>query len=248
MSTANFYRAELSERIDFSHDLALFRFRPEGSFSFRPGQYATIAVEDGDKLIQRPYSIVSSPYEPFLEFFVELVPEGALTPRLWELRLGDFVWIRNRIVGAFTRDEKSGVTRHLMAATVTGIAPTLSMARSQRIELQQKGGEPHQFLVVHGASRSWELGVYKDELIEIAREGWLIYVPTVSRPWEDPDWSGETGRVEDLLRKYADLHGFDHQSAVGYACGHPDMIEKAKSILQRARFPKERIKEEKYFT
>jgi len=32
---------------------------------------------------------------------------------------------------------------------------------------------------------------------------WLKYVATVSRPWEDSDWKGETGRVDDLLRKYA---------------------------------------------
>jgi len=248
MSRPNFYRAELTERIDFSQDLGLFKFRPEGPFTFRPGQYATIGIEDGDKLIQRPYSIVSSPYEPFLEFFVELVPEGALTPKIWELKVGDFVLIRNRIVSAFTRDEKSGATRHLAAATVTGIAPFLSMVRSQRIDLQRDGCKAHEFLIVQGASRSWEFGVYKDELLEIARDGWLTYIPTVSRPWEDPAWTGETGRVEDVLRKYADMHEFNHQSAVGYACGHPEMIEHAKSILQRARFPKERIKEEKYFT
>jgi len=248
MSRSNFYRAELIERIDFSQDLGLFRFRPEGPFTFQPGQYATIGIEDGDKLIQRPYSIVSSPYEPFLEFFVELVPEGALTPRIWQLKVGDSVFIRNRIVGAFTRDEKMGAKRHLMAATVTGIAPYLSMARSQRIDLHRGTGEAHELLIVQGASRSWEFGVYKDELIDIARDGWLTYVPTVSRPWEDADWKGETGRVEDVFRKYADQLGFDYQSAVAYSCGHPEMIEHIKSILQRARFPKERIKEEKYFT
>jgi ferredoxin--NADP+ reductase len=249
MSKANFYKAELTERIDFSDDLAMMRFKPEGPFTFKPGQYATIAMEDGDRLIQRPYSIVSSPLEPFLEFFVELVPEGELTPRLWRLKTGDSVWVRNRIVGAFTLDEKSGMKRHLMAATVTGAAPYISMARTQRLEMQQgKVTEPHQMAIIHGASRSWELGVYKDELSAFAGEGWLTYVPTVSRPWEDPEWRGEIGRVEDVLRKHADRVGFDGTNAVGYSCGHPDMIEKAKGIMSRARFPKERIKEEKYFT
>lgn len=250
MSKANFYKAELIERVDFSHDLALMRFKPDGPFTFKPGQYATIAMEDGDKLIQRPYSIVSSPLEPFLEFFVELVPEGELTPRLWQLKTGDTVWVRNRIVGAFTLDEKSGMKRHLMAATVTGAAPYISMARTQLIEIKQgkAKGEPHEMAIIHGASRSWEFGVYLDELNELAREGWLSYVPTVSRPWEDPEWKGEVGRVEDVLRKYADQAGFDGTNAVGYSCGHPDMIEKVKGIMSRTRFPKERIKEEKYFT
>jgi ferredoxin--NADP+ reductase len=165
------------------------------------------------------------------------------------LKNGDAVWVRNRIVGAFTLQEKSGMKRHMLAAMVTGGAPYISMARTQQIELKQgKISEPHQMAVIHGASRSWELGVYKDELNEIAKDGWLTYIPTVSRPWEDPEWTGETGRAEDLLRKYLDKLGFDHTNAVGYACGHPDMIENSKGILARARFPKEHIREEKYFT
>jgi ferredoxin--NADP+ reductase len=248
MSRANFYQAELIERVDFSKDLAMFKFKVDWSFSFRPGQYATLALEDGDKLIQRPYSIVSSPEEPFLEFFIELVPEGELTPRLWDLKVGSKVFVRNRIVGAFTLDEKSGMKRHLMAATVTGAAPYISMIRTQRIALERGKKDPHQMALIHGASRSWELGIYKDELSEVARDGWLIYVPTVSRPWEDTQWQGETGRVEDVLRKYSDQLGFNYTNCVAYACGHPQMIENAKGILTRARFPKERLKEEKYFT
>ena len=40
-------------------------------------------------------------------------------------------------------------------------------------------------------------------------DGWLQYVATVSRPWENPGWSGEVGRVEDVLRKHADMRGHD---------------------------------------
>lgn len=247
MSKPNFSRAELIERIDFSDDLCLMRFRPEASLSFRPGQYATLGLEDGDKLIQRAYSIASSPYEPFLEFFVELVAQGELTPRLWDLKVSDTVLVRNKIVGAFTLDEKSGMNRHLMAATVTGVAPYISMARTQRMDIQKGKTSPHRFAVILGASRSWELGVYNDELMQFSREDWLAYVPTVSRPWEDAAWKGETGRVEDVLRKYSDQLHFDHTNAVAYSCGHPQMIENARGILTRAGFPKERIREEKFF-
>src|SRR5262249_50065620 len=146
---------------------------------------------------------------------------GELTPKLWELKLGDHVQVRNRIVGAFIRDEKAGMRCHMMAATVTGIAPYVSMIRTQRMDLDRGGSAEHRFAVVQGASRSWEFGTYKAELEQMARQGWLQYVPTVSRPWEDPDWKGESGRVEDVFRKYADNLGFDHTNSVGYACGHP---------------------------
>jgi ferredoxin--NADP+ reductase len=247
MSASNFYRAQLVERVDFTHELAMFRFRPESQFTFRPGQYATLAIEHDGKLIQRPYSIVSSPYEDFLEFFVELVPQGELTPRIWDLKPNDHVLVRNRIVGAFTRDEKAGMKRHIMAATVTGIAPYVSMIRTHRVDLD-RGAIEQRFAVVQGASRSWEFGIYKDEMDKIARQGWVDYIPTVSRPWEDPEWNGESGRVDDVFRKYADNLDFDRTNSVGYACGHPQMIENIRGILARARFPKTQIKEEKYFS
>ena len=148
MPKGNFYRAELIERIDFSEDLALFRFRPDGAFNFRPGQYATIAVEEEGQFRQRPYSIVSSQYEPFLEFFVELVPGGEVTPSLWKLKVGDAVSIRDRIAGHFTLAEETGMTRHLMMATVTGVAPFISMVRTQQIEMQRGKSIPHRFVLL----------------------------------------------------------------------------------------------------
>ncbi|MCI0489232.1 MAG: ferredoxin--NADP reductase [Blastocatellia bacterium] len=247
MARDPFYQAQLIERIDFTDDLALFRFRTDKPLSFSPGQYATLAVEDGDKLIQRPYSIVSSPFEAFLEFFIERVHEGELTPRLWELKPSEKVLVRNRTVGRFTLDTDSGLNRHLMLATVTGIAPYISMARTHRLNIERGETKPQHFAIIQGASHSRELGIYKDELTELARNDWLTYIPTISRPWTDPDWRGETGRVEDVIRKHADRLGFDSTRAMAYACGHPQMIENARSILARARFPKEHIKEENYF-
>src|SRR3954464_770634 len=111
MDRNNYSRAELVERVDFSPDLMMAKFKMADSIAFEPGQYATIAVEDGNRLIQRPYSIVSSPREPFLEFYLELVPGGALTPRLWELKAGDTVLIRRRMAGKLTLCEQFGDVR-----------------------------------------------------------------------------------------------------------------------------------------
>ena len=62
----------------------------------------------------------------------------------------------------------------------------------------------HKLYCLQGGSRSWEFG-YREELERIAAEvPWFKYVATISRPWEDANWHGETGRVDDLVRKYAD--------------------------------------------
>lgn len=246
----NFIRATLTERVNFCDDVAAFRFKPDTQLAFTPGQYATIGMEDGEKFIQRAYSIVSAPHEEHLELYIELVSEGLMTPRLWDLKAGDQIFVKNKVIGTFVLQEKTGMKNHVMASTVTGVGPSVSIARAQRHALANgsiTAAQAHKILVVHGASRSWELGSYLDEMNELAKEDWFSYVPTISRPWEDAAWTGETGRVEDVLRKHADALGFDHTNAVGYACGHPQMIENTKGIFARARFPKEHTKEEKYF-
>jgi len=75
-----FFHAQVTRRVDFAPDLWMFRIRSGGEFKFVPGQYATLGVERDEKRVERPYSIASSPAEDELEFFFELVPEGALTP------------------------------------------------------------------------------------------------------------------------------------------------------------------------
>ena len=80
-----FYRAKVTKREEFASDLWMIRIQAGGEFKFAPGQYATLGVEHDGKRTERPYSIVSAPFEDEIEFFFELVPEGALTPRLYKL-------------------------------------------------------------------------------------------------------------------------------------------------------------------
>jgi ferredoxin--NADP+ reductase len=135
-----------------------------------------------------------------------------------------------------------------MLATGTGVAPFVSILRTQQIERERGATSNHQFVVIHGASQSPDLGPYRSELEELSRAGWLKYIPTVSRPWAEPNWKGETGRIEDIVRKYADQPGFDHCNSAAYACGHPQMVANVKAILVRARFSRNQMKEEKYFS
>src|SRR5258708_36699168 len=92
------------ERKDLSEDLWVIKVDPGGPFTFKAGQYATLGVEHEGKRIERAYSIVSSPYEERLEFFLELVPQGGLTPKLHKLLTGDTMLCRNIAKGRFTID------------------------------------------------------------------------------------------------------------------------------------------------
>jgi ferredoxin/flavodoxin---NADP+ reductase len=244
-----FYHAQITERVDFAPDLWMFRVRREGEFKFIPGQYATLGLEHEGKRIERPYSIVSSPAEGEIEFFFELVPEGALTPRLYKLQPGDNLLMRKVAKGKFSLDMQSQRTNHLLISTVTGVAPFVSYVRW--LDREGKEGRfdgAHKLYLLNGASRPWEFG-YLEELSHFAKElPWFNYVPTVSRPWDHKDWPGEIGRADDILRKYADRWELDATNTIAYLCGHPEMIEHSKAILKRRGFiDKGAIKEEIYW-
>ncbi len=242
-----YQQVEIVSRKDYSPDLWSIRVRPEQPLVFKPGQYATLGVPGETRIIERAYSIVSSPLEDEIEFFFELVPHGELTPRLYPLQPGDTILMRRQAKGLFTLDGKTGHRQHYMACTVTGVAPYVSVVRTLAREEEQGRAPDVRIVVLQAASRSWELA-YQQELEALARShSWLTYIPTVSRPWEDPAWRGEVGRVEDVLRKHSDALGLEPSNTTAYVCGHPEMIENAKGILKRRGFTKESIREEIYW-
>jgi len=243
-----FYRARIVERRNISSDLIVMHVDPGGDFAFAPGQYATLGVVTPEKHYERAYSIASAPHERLVEFFIELVPHGELTPRLFSRQVGDEITMRKMAKGRFTVDTASGHTNHLLIATVTGVAPFVSYARS--LYQQWKNGQipgNHRFFLLEGASHACELG-YREELTSIATAApWLTYVPTISRPWEDVSWKGEVGRVDELARKYADDWNLLPANTTAYVCGHPSMIENVKGILHRRGWDPRGVREEVYF-
>ena len=220
-------QVKVLRREDLTADLQrMWLEKPEG-YTFRPGQYCTIGI-DG---VERAYSIVSAPHEKDLELFIELVPleeGGVLTPMIWDLGVGDSVTIRPRAKGIFVF--KPEYKNHLLVATVTGVVPYISIIRDY---LYNKC-EGHRLFVLFGASYQHEL-VFDEELSRIAadRPDLVTYVPTISRPNEEPNagWTGETGRVNNIVEKYTKHFGLSQDDTLIYGCGHPGMIEDIKDRM-----------------
>ena len=191
----------------------------------------------------KPFAInllMSFPYEEELEIFVELVPDGGLTPKMWEMRVGDTMSIRPRAKGLFLLDEK--VHHHFMLATVTGVAPFVSMIR----QYLHDGRQGHKFYLLLGASYADEL-TYGGELSGLSQQhpDWIRFVPTVSRPAEarNTGWSGAKGRVNTIAEEYLNSFNLPKEDTRVYACGHPGMIVdvKEKVVPQGWKFVEERF-------
>jgi ferredoxin--NADP+ reductase len=182
------------------------------------------AAANTDRMIRRAYSIASeSRADEYLEFYLTVVMSGELTPRLFNLQIRDRLYVGPKAVGVFTLGKAPG--KHiLMVGTGTGLAPYMSMLRS---ELVCNG--PRQFVIVHGARFSWDLG-YRTELTGLARHcGNFHYIPVITRPQEDVTWRGRSGYLQNIIASNV----IETETGLAltpdnfdiFLCGNPGMIE-----------------------
>lgn len=223
------YNATLVERVDLTSALTLFRVQPDEAPEqrpwFTPGQYCVLGMNNAARPelggVRRSMSIASAPEDAGpTEFYIRFVgkpeSENPLTHQLWTLAAGDRLYMRPVAAGVFTVKDTVGVDDprvRIMVAAGTGSAPFVSMVRS---ELRRNpGADLSKWALLHGASYPSDLG-HRDELRGMTERNGLRYVGTVSRPKEAPDWTGATGRVEELFA--ADRIG-DLERACGLAPG-----------------------------
>lgn len=194
---------------------------------------------DPEKMIRRAYSIASSPRNrEFLEFYVALVPGGALTPRLFTLKIGDRVWLSPKAVGRFTFagagvPDGAGV---VLVATSSGLAPFISMLGTHlQFPAQRK------VALIHGVRHSWDLG-YRPILMAMEHlRSNFTYLPVVSRPDKEPvPWKGLTGHVQDawksgvIEKAWGCRPGPENTHVL--MCGSPRMSESMLTMLAQEGF------------
>jgi ferredoxin/flavodoxin---NADP+ reductase len=226
--------ATVVHRQDPNERLAIVRVQPDGWAlpDFEPGQYAALGLPDptAGKLIKRVYSIASAPGRPWLEFYLQLVKEGALTPLLWPHHPGDRIFLSPRITGRFTLADVPPGKDLVMVATGTGLAPFLSMLRYYRGK-----GRWRRCIVVHGARTEVELA-YREELEAAAREDESIcFIPCVTREPAGSPYAGPRGRVQTVLEgdAWERLAGapLDPAHCHVFLCGNPAMIDDMEARL-----------------
>ncbi|WP_165806829.1 ferredoxin--NADP reductase [Balneicella halophila] len=239
--------------------MKIFKIKPVGWElpEFKPGQFCALGLpassprcadstEDyeefaPDKMLKRAYSIASATSADELEFYITLVHSGALTPRLFNLNVGDSIQVGKRFVGMFTLDSISPDQNIILIATGTGVAPYMSMLRTDA--LTRKG----KITVIHGAANSWDLGYSSELRLLESVTGKLTYIPTITEPDKEPvEWKGETKFIQDLWtdRTIEKKMGYKPtpENTHVFICGNPKMIETMQGILEGEGFVKHKPK------
>ncbi len=250
----NDYNSVITQIIQVSPIMKIFRVKPVGwEFpEYKAGQFVALGLygtekrcteatdqypplEDENKLIKRAYSIASSSKQDYIEFYITLVHSGALTPRLFNLQIGDKLWLGKKAVGMFTLDEVDQDKNIVLIATGTGVAPFMSMLRSNA--LVRKGN----IMVIHGAANSWDLGYSSElELLDSMFPNFKYY-PTITLPEKEAvEWKGDTRWIQDIIADglIEKTWGFKPtaENTHFFLCGNPKMIDSVTEIIYKDGF------------
>lgn len=208
--------------------------RPPG-LQFAAGQFVRIGLPEGDgegaEMIWRPFSVVSSPAEDTLEFYAITIPEGKLTPRLAQLKVGDTLFVDHTAYGFLTLDRFTGGEDLWLLATGTGLAPFMSILRDPAVWHRFK-----RLFVVHSVRWEHDLAYY-DELkhfshpdVDPSLVEKLHFAISVTRE-QTP--GALHGRLTSLLAsgelEKAMGATLDPATSRVMVCGNPDMIKELRA-------------------
>lgn len=231
---SNFYEAEVLSVRHWTDRLFSFTTTREPSFRYQSGQFAMIGLDVEGKPLMRAYSMVSPHYEEQLEFLSIKVPDGPLTSRLQNIKVGDSILVGRKASGTLLCQNLLPGKHLYLLGTGTGLAPFMSMVQDPDIyEKFEK------VILVHGCRQVSELAYQKRIAEELPNHeflgeivsGRLIYYPTVTRePFENQ------GRIPDLLGSahfYEQLGvpplNIEHDRFM--LCGSPGMLKDTVDVL-----------------
>ena len=161
-----------------------------------------------------------------LEFYGVIVPEGPLSPPLARLRPGDGLYLADNPSGFLVLSEVPPAEDLWLVATGTGIAPFLSILRTEAPWQRYR-----RVILVHAARRASEL-VYREMIVELqSRRKQLRYVTFVSRE-KHPE--SLPGRIPDAIRDgrlEAISQPISPERSQFMLCGNPDMLKDAAAAL-----------------
>ena len=232
--------------------------RPDG-FKFTAGQFVRLGIHgkdlqyfaqnhetkliisetqgqpiDLDGYVFRAYSVASSPYDEFIEFFSVVIPEGEFTSKVNHIQVGDSLLLNTTPFGYLTlaRYQLPLPNDLWLLATGTGLAPFLSILKTIDVWQQYQ-----RIILVYSARTSQELA-YQAQISSIKsiygdNGAAFVFLPIVTR---EADYAGEKARIPNLIlsSKLTELVGqkLDKERSHVMLCGNPQMVEDTKEALK----------------
>lgn len=259
MSDENSIRVTVIEVKRWAPTLLSFKVtRPDG-FKFTAGQFVRLGIHAADLqyyahrhtteetaiqaitedsgiegYVFRAYSVASSPYDEFIEFFSVVIPDGEFTSKVNHIQINDSLLLNPSPFGylTLTRYQLPLPNDLWLLATGTGLAPFLSILKT--IDVWQQ----YQRIILVYSARTLQELAYQQEIESIKAVygddgATFVFLPIVTR---DVSFTGEQQRIPHLIvsGKLEQLVGqpFAKESSHVLLCGNPQMVEDTKEALK----------------
>jgi ferredoxin-NADP reductase len=232
-------RAQIKEKREVAKGTLMVVFDLLGQeAAFTPGQYFWVTLVDppydDEKGPRRHITVVTSPNDRGVLGLATRVRDSGFKRSLAELPVGTEVEVEEP-KGSFVLPDDPEQPYVFIAGGI-GITVFRSMLRYIAEE-----NLPHRVTLVY-SNRDRESAAFLDELLELERANPnLRLVLTMT---DDPEWNGETRRIEaHLLRD----HLGDELGAFTYlVAGPPSMVEAIVGTLRGAGVPEEQVRPERF--
>jgi CDP-4-dehydro-6-deoxyglucose reductase len=199
------------------------------ALAYRAGQYIEFLLKDGKR---RSYSMANAPssLDSPLTLHIRYMPGGLFTEHVFHtMKERDILRFEGPHGSFFLREESDKPI--VLLASGTGFAPVkalmehlIHLKSARPVSLYWGGRRPHD-LYMNELCEQWQ-AILPD----------FRYVPVVSDPLPEDNWSGRTGFVHAaVMQDLPDLSG--HQV---YACGAPIVVDSARrDYVALAKLPPE---------
>lgn len=224
---------------------SLFSFKTSRNpaLRFENGHFVMMGLEVEGKPLMRAYSIASANYDDELEFFSIKVPDGPLTSRLQNIKVGDPILVSTKPTGTLIADHLLPGKNLYLISTGTGLAPFMSIIRDPEVY-----DRFDKIILTHGVRTVSELAYQdvienelpNDEYLGDVIKEKLLYYPTVTRePYRNQ------GRLTDAMAS-GELPGSFGLPAINpetdrfMVCGSPAMLKDTCAWLDERGFTESR--------
>ncbi|MEF2559264.1 FAD-binding oxidoreductase [Aurantimonas sp. C2-5-R2] len=218
------FRMTLNHIEPVTHDTHHLVFdRPEG-FEYSPGQGVELRLlKDGWEDEGRPFTPVTLPHEPTLEFVIKSYPDHhGVTEQIGVMKAGDEVEIKGPF-GAIS-DQGPGV----FIAGGAGITPMIAVLRKRLHDHGTLAGSTLVFANKTEADIIWR---ERFEAMKGLRTVFVVDEPGAGVPQQRLD--------RDYLRQFVEAN------RLCYLCGPPSMMDEARQALHDLGIKDDHIVEEK---
>ncbi|WP_460133843.1 ferredoxin--NADP reductase [Pseudomonas sp. S1_E04] len=235
-SAEKFTRQTLLDVQSLTPSLFTLRTTRDPGFRFTAGQFVRLGITKPDgSTVWRAYSVVSSPFDEYLDFFSIVVPGGEFTSELSRLRVGDTLMVERQATGFLTLNRFVDGRDLWLLGTGTGVAPFLSIL--QNFEVWEKF---ERIILVYSAREAKELA-YQALIHELGEREYLAehvhkltYIPIVTR---EKHLGALNGRITTLiengeLERAAGVALSPEHSRV-LICGNPQMVDDTRQLLKQ---------------